>query len=275
MEINTRINKCVVYIIESLPNGDLKTGRNLYEKLRQEWLFNDDYDSVYEEVYSKEELKHLLLNITEQVKSKDNHNFYILHFETHGSEKGMWLSSGEMIAWIELFTMIRPINIYMIDTLLIVLSMCDSKSIAYNIEPRERSPFRGVVVTEKTLSAEYLDSIWEGFYKNVMSSFFEKKKDKEPRFFSDYTPEHIWYFNQEFIFDVHSDLEEHHPEHFADMKISFTQEFYDLLKSHPNEMFDMSREMYLRWRVNNWRREKQRLRDYYCFKDIVERYQQS
>lgn len=107
MEINTCINKCVVYIIESLPNGDLKTGCNLYEKLRQEWLFNDDYNSVYEEVYSKEELKRLLLNISEQVKSKDNHNFYILHFETHGSEKGMWLSSGEMIAWIELFTMIR------------------------------------------------------------------------------------------------------------------------------------------------------------------------
>ena len=35
MEINTRINKCVVYIIESLPDGDLKTGSNLYDKLRQ------------------------------------------------------------------------------------------------------------------------------------------------------------------------------------------------------------------------------------------------
>ena len=44
MEVDTHNNKCIVYIIESLPDGDLKTGRNLYEKLRQEWLFNNDYD---------------------------------------------------------------------------------------------------------------------------------------------------------------------------------------------------------------------------------------
>lgn len=79
MEINTHIGKYVVYIIESLPDGDLKTGRNLHEKLRQEWLYNDDYESVYEVIDSKEELKHLLFNITELVKSKDNHTFYILH----------------------------------------------------------------------------------------------------------------------------------------------------------------------------------------------------
>lgn len=272
MEINTHIEKCVVYIIESLPNGELKTGLNLHEKLRQEWIYNDDYESVYEVINNREELKHLLYNITEQVKSKDNHTFYILHFETHGSEKGMWLSSEETIVWKELFSMIRPINIYMNDTLLVVLSMCDSKSIAYNIEPRERSPFRGVVVTEKTLTAGYLDRIWDGFYKNVMSHFFE---DKTPQYFSDFTPQHIWFLNQEFIFDIHSDMEAFHPEQFAEMKDSFAQEFYDLLKSHPNEIFYMSREGYLRWRVNKWRRNEQRLRDYFCFKDITEGYQQS
>ena len=116
------------------------------------------------------------------------------------------------------------------------------------------------------LTAGYIDTIWDGFYKNVMSHFFE---NKTPRYFSDYTPEHIWFFNQEFIFDVHSDLEEYHPEYFADIKNRFTQEFYDVLKNHPNEIFDMSRENYLRWRVENWRRDKQRLRDYFCFKDII------
>lgn len=268
MGITTYFEKCIVYIIESLPDGDLKTGRNLHEKLRQEWVYKNDYESVYEMINSKEELKHLISNIIELVKSKDNHTFYILHFETHGNEEGMRLSSNEMIAWRELFSMIRPINIYMIDTLLVVLSMCDSKSIAYNIEPKDRSPFRGVVVTEKSLTAGYLDSIWDGFYKNVMSSFFE---GKGPRFFTDFTPDHIWYFNQEFIFDVHSDLEEYHPEQFAEMKDRFSQEFYDLLKSHPNEIFDMSRENYLHWRVDKWRRDKQRLRNYFCFKDLIEK----
>ena len=271
MEMNTHINKCVVYIIESLPDGDLKTGRNLYEKLRQEWVYNDDYEPKYDIVNTKRELSKLLFDITELVSSKENHNFFILHFETHGSEKGMHLASREMVPWMELFSMIRPININMNDTLLVVLSMCDSKSIAYNIEPRDRSPFRGVVVTEKPLTAEYLDSIWDEFYKKVMNHFF---KDKTPQYFSDFTPKHIWFLNQEFIFDIHSEIEEYHPEQFAEMKDSFAQEFYDFLNSRPNEIFFMSREGYLLWRVNKWQREKKRLRDYYCFKDIAEKYQQ-
>ena len=270
MEVDTRINKCIVYIIESLPNGDLKTGRNLYEKLKQEWLFNNDYDVVYEFVNSKVELRHLLFEIAEIVKAKDNHTFYILQFETHGSEKGMYLSSNEEVFWGELFSMIRPINIYMNDTLLVVLSMCDSKSVAYNIEPRERSPFRGVVVTEMPLSSEYLDEIWASFYKEVMSRYFEGKSSG---YFSDFTPEHIWYLSQEFIFDIHSDLEEYHPELFAKKKDDFTQEFDDLLKSHPNEIFAIApREIYIKWRIDKWRKEKKQLRDYFCFIDIMDKY---
>ena len=215
MEVDTHINKCIVYIIESLPDGDLKTGRNLNEKLRQEWIYNDDYDSIYKVVDSKRELREILFEIAEIVKTKDNHTFYILQFEAHGSDKGMCLSSKEEISWGELFSLIRPINIYMNDTLLVVLSMCNSKSVAYNIEPRERSPFRGVVVSDMDLPAGYIDEIWEGFYKVVMSHFFEGKSSGH---FSDFTPEHIWYLNQEFIFDIHSDLEEYHPELFVEMK---------------------------------------------------------
>ena len=268
MEINTYIDKCIVYIIESLPDGDLKTGRNLYEKLKQEWLYNEDYDSTYEIVNSKDDLRKLLWEIAEVVKAKDNHTFYILQFETHGSEKGMCLSSNEEVTWGELFSMIRPINIHMNDTLLVVLSMCDSKSVAYNIEPRERSPFRGVIVTDMVLSAGYIDEIWNGFYKDVMSHFFE---GNTPRYFSDFIPAHIWFLNQELIFDLHSDLEEYYPEQFAKMKDGFAQEFDDLLKSNPNEIFSIAPpEIYMKWRVDKWRRDKKHLRDYFCFKDIIE-----
>lgn len=269
MEVDTHINKCIVYIIESLPDGDLKTGRNLNEKLRQEWIYNDDYDSIYKVVDSKRELREILFEIAEIVKTKDNHTFYILQFEAHGSDKGMCLSSKEEISWGELFSLIRPINIYMNDTLLVVLSMCNSKSVAYNIEPRERSPFRGVVVSDMDLPAGYIDEIWEGFYKVVMSHFFEGKSSGH---FSDFTPEHIWYLNQEFIFDIHSDLEEYHPELFVEMKDGFAQEFDDLLKSHPNEIFAIAPpEIYIKWRVDKWRKEKKQLRDYFCFKDIMDK----
>lgn len=270
MEIDTNINKCVVYIIESLLDGDLKTGRNLNEKLRQEWIFKDDYDSIYKVVNSKEDLRQLLFEIAEIVKAKDNHTFYILQFEAHGCENGMYLSSKEEMSWLELFSLIRPINIYMNDTLLVVLSMCDSKSIAYNIEPRKRSPFRGVVVTDMALSAGYIDEIWEGFYKNVMRHFFESKTSG---YFSDFTPEHIWFFNQEVIFDLHSDLEEYHPELFVKMEDGFGREFDNLLKSRPNEIFLIApREIYIKWKVDKWRRDKKLLRDYFCFKDIMEKY---
>ena len=269
MEIDSHINKCIVYIIESLPDGDLKTGRNLNEKLKQEWIFNDDYDSVYKVVNSKGELRQILYEIEEIVKVKDNHTFYILQFDAHGSDKGMCLSSKEEISWSELFSLIRPINVYMNDTLLVVLSMCDSKNVAYNIEPRERSPFRGVVVSDMDLSAGYIDEIWEGFYKEVMKHFFESKTTG---YFSDFTPEHIWFLNQEFIFDIHSNLEEYHPELFIKMKNDFTQEFDDLLKSHPNEVFAIApRDIYLQWRIDKWRRDKKRLREHFCFKDIIEK----
>ena len=270
MEIDTYIEQCIVYIIESLPEGDLKTGRNLYENLSSMWCLDDDYDVIYKEVECKRELALLLYELSECVKSNNSHNYYILQFETHGSETGMKLSSDEEVSWGELFSMIRPININMNDTLLVVLSMCNSKCIAYNIEPQERSPFRGVVVTDQILEAGYLDSIWVDFYKNLREHFFEATSTG---YFSDFTPEHIWFFNQEFIFDLHTGFDENYPDLYAELKNGFENEFYDLLKSHPNEIFFMSREGYLKWRINKWRRKKQPLKDYFCFKDVIGKYQ--
>lgn len=270
MKIDTYIEKHIVFIIESLPQGDLKTGRNLYDGLRQLWISVEDYDVLYKEIESKRDMVQLLHDLSERVKSNDNHNLYILQFETHGREVGMQLASGEFIRWGELFSMIRPININMYDTLLVVLSMCDSKSIAYNIEPTERSPFRGVVVTDDNISCGYLDSIWIDFYKKLRSHFSESHSS---RYFSDFTPEHIWFLNQEFIFDIHSDLEENNPALFENLKDSFAHEFEELLRNHPNEIFLMSRENYLKWRIDNWRRNKKRLRDYFCFRDIIGKYQ--
>lgn len=134
-----------VFIIESLRNGDKKTGEDLKDNLRQIWYDQNlisDFDCQYTYVHDSNDLICTIMDIEKQVKKCNK--LPILQIECHGSSDGLQLGSMEMITWKELFNYIRPINIASYNLLMLNLSMCNGETVIRYIDPTQRAPFRAV-----------------------------------------------------------------------------------------------------------------------------------
>jgi len=132
------------FIIESLA-GDMHTGQNLYDYLRQRSVDYADYmfDATYLSVYDKETLHETMRNIGNEVEA--NNDIPIIQIEWHGDPDYILLSSKEHVGWIELFDLTRPVNIVAHNSLLLNLSMCNGNAVIKEIDPKNRAPFRAVI----------------------------------------------------------------------------------------------------------------------------------
>ena len=105
MEIG-KIDGFTIYILESLHEGDQRTGDNLRDDLRQYQYDNIDFPLNYEyHVIDDETALRSMLSAIEQVTSSTN-NVPIIQLECHGNIDGIELSSYQHISWIDLFDLI-------------------------------------------------------------------------------------------------------------------------------------------------------------------------
>jgi hypothetical protein len=102
-----RVN--AIYVIESLPPGDLKTGRDLYDEV----IFPatrslDGMHTEFQSVKSEDELARALAVVARAVHLSGRKP--IVHFETHGSEDGITLADGTDVPWSRLVPLLGDIN---------------------------------------------------------------------------------------------------------------------------------------------------------------------
>ena len=253
------IDGFIVYIIESLQEGDIKTGENLKDEIRQ---FQVDYpgyfiDYQYNVISNKEKLFSILIDISESI---NNSKVPIIQIESHGDEKGFLLTSGEFVKWHELFDYIRPINVNSCNSLLLTLSMCNGEAIIKEIDPRKRAPFKAVIGPNGEILPIKLQNAWFSFYKNL----FKTWENKEQYFFCNLAEScGLLYFNQDFIFDIHYDTPNLFPELF-DLWIKM-----NVAEMYRNEgPLMLSREMYKKWYANKFKKAFDAYKPYYCFYDV-------
>ena len=87
-----------VYVIESLPTGERRTGRELYEDLViMAIAANPPRQVHYKPLTTRQEFLGLLRAIAHDAQ-QGNHS-PLLHIETHGCPDGIGLASGEFLAW--------------------------------------------------------------------------------------------------------------------------------------------------------------------------------
>lgn len=161
---STEITHFGIIILESIPKNERQTGKELYEDiLRYKPFTNGTVFCNYINLVTKEEFKNHMLHIHSQLKCGD---LITLHFETHGSDEGIVLASGELIKWNEFYDLIRPINIHIGHLLVVVMSMCYSIAMLSSICLTDRAPYRAFICTTREM---YPNELYEGFI-----SFYEK-----------------------------------------------------------------------------------------------------
>lgn len=162
------VKKFSIIIIESLRPTDIKAGSILHQNtIKSITAKEKSLTSELHVISTKKELFELL----EQLKKEayEENHFFTLHFQVHGDDGRIQLSSYEIISWKELFPVFREINIRFNNLLSIQLSTCFGASIIQFIDPNKRAPFRAIVGTVDAVyqtDVLHFDSFYNDFFFN-------------------------------------------------------------------------------------------------------------
>ena len=179
MDATTEINKYTIVIIQSLKEGDLKTGELLYDNLSSSLPLKFPDTSVkFYDVKDKRELAEIVYKIYNDIEDGE---VLTLQIEAHGCEEGIGLASEELVTWEQFFGIIKPINQKMLNLLLVCMSMCYGGALITHFEPQKRAPYRAFIGTGSTIKAGILLDGFTAFYENyhnLLDSFaaFEAMK---------------------------------------------------------------------------------------------------
>lgn len=107
MDSGSLFNK--LWVIESLPTGDLKTGNTLIaNQLVEAKRDHSDLVVAYEQPNTKTELLQLLRRIRDEARSDGL--YPMLHFECHGRRDGLGVANGQLVTWSALRETLIEIN---------------------------------------------------------------------------------------------------------------------------------------------------------------------
>ena len=253
----TEIKRWGIIVIQSLNPEDKKTGENLYNDiLRYKEFSKKESFSYFYEVHSIQEFRSAINDIENSLIDGD---ILTLQIETHGCDKGIGLSNGEILEWKEFYDLIRPINIKIGHLLFVIMAMCKSIAMLSALNPTERAPYRVFVCTTRDVSSFEIERGFGAFYENyfnllditvALKALQEEVKDE-----SGYSP--FQALTAENVFDEtfspnrnFSDLVENQLEHLNIPKTEITNSIMsDLIRQL---LIDLHDKFY----------------DYYNFKDI-------
>lgn len=161
-----------IYVIESLPPGDEKTGTKLHNDLLK-WLQYRfaGFQSILLEPNNKLEWSQVMATILDDTRNKGRRP--IIHFEIHGStnKDGLVLSSSELVSWNEMGTQLTDINIASRMNLFVTLAVCHGAYLLTQYHLNQRAFCYGVLGSFDALKVSDLKIRFNEFYEELFTSF--------------------------------------------------------------------------------------------------------
>jgi len=167
MELGFRFDS--VWVLESLPADDLKTGESLYRDIIGPAVARwPEVTSTFRSINSKSEFLAVLDSI--EADAQGAWRWPIIHLETHGNAKGLGLASGEFITWAELREPLTRINRATRLNLVVTLAACSGAEMRQVLHLIDQAPFLYVSGPSTTREAGQLLMDFGAFYQEVLSS---------------------------------------------------------------------------------------------------------
>jgi len=157
-----------IWIIEWLPSGDLRTGRQLHKWMqsrRRGW-------SAYFKCESKQDV---LFAIEHAIDLAQNSKMSpVLHFEAHGNENGLGKEYGsghvEFIGWNEITKSLQKLNLATRCNLVVVVAACIGFAGIKALVQGPRAPAIALVGPNASIRADNLLSATKEFYSRWMDT---------------------------------------------------------------------------------------------------------
>lgn len=160
--------KCIkIEIIQFLRETDDPQGVKLYEEIKK----IESEDSIYEvrlhEVHDKNSFFSALDDIYNTITEP---SIVTVHIDSHGCEDGVGIDhSANFVSWQELYAHIRPINIKVHNTLMLIMSVCEGGGMMTRLEPWNRAPFMAFIANTRPVSFNDAAIGFPLFYKYYRS----------------------------------------------------------------------------------------------------------
>jgi hypothetical protein len=158
-----------IYIIESLPEGDFKSGQSLYDDIVYPRI-SQDLGGAYTEfsrVQNERELHAKLRQIDSAARSA-NH-LPIIHFEAHGFDQGMELADGALVEWSAITPRLASINEACRMNLIVVAMACQGWNLMYSLMPSERAPLNMLIAPPENMTGGEILEATRRFYDGLVA----------------------------------------------------------------------------------------------------------
>lgn len=154
-----------IVLIESLPDGDLKTGARLYDDILRPAASER---CSLRPVRTRREFLFELEALAREAEATFCRP--ILHIDAHGTREGVVLASGETVPWGGLVDPLRRINRASRNNLLVVMSTCHGISalVELGTKPTKPVPMRVLVGPADITVAGAVDKGFREFYQALL-----------------------------------------------------------------------------------------------------------
>lgn len=201
LTLHTGFGFKTIWLLESLPDGEYHTGRELYRTVllprRRE---NPGLLVEFVDIPNRKALFRALKKIRSTLASTGQ--VPLIHLETHGDEKGMSLKSGEFVRYEEICPVLRTINVLAQNNLFVVVAACNGAYLSFILSNNltDPCPFWGVCGPSVEISAGDIIDGYAAFYHKAldsadMNAAINRLKEAIPRHADKFN---IW--NSEFLF---------------------------------------------------------------------------
>lgn len=149
-----------IYVIESLPNDEKNTGKELYDDIisRHIALRMSTIGHQFFKVKNIDEIDRLFKKIANDIKGL--REGVLIHLEMHGDEhkKGLFLCNTGFLTWNWLISHLREININLCNNLFLTMATCSGRSLYKGLSLHERAPYTAYIsASEEVLPSEISD----------------------------------------------------------------------------------------------------------------------
>ena len=159
-----------IAVLQSLPPGQLQTGKRLSEDIETLNVFHSrGLDVSFYDVPTRQEFLSALSTFQEEAIRGV---YPLLHIECHGSSDrtGIVLADGSFLGWKELKPCLTAINIATRCNLLIVMACCNGGYLGQLLLPTERAPCWALIGPTTTVCADEILSNLSSFYMTLLGT---------------------------------------------------------------------------------------------------------
>jgi putative intracellular protease/amidase len=158
-----------IWIVESLPDGDLKTGRRLMEgPLVQAPVLQPDLEIEFRTPNSRDDFLAVLDAIEGECVTLGR--LPMLHLDCHGCEDGLQMASGELVQWNEIRGAFIKINEASRFNFIVILAACHGANVLAMATQLDRAPFWAAIAPEEEVTAGHVDQAFGAFYSELLRS---------------------------------------------------------------------------------------------------------